>query len=74
MNKIDKRSSLTKEIFKTTVEIQKKFPELYELLDETPSIFFFYRKNISISDLRQYLVSLIMQQKSFEKSIGTIRH
>lgn len=44
MNKIDKRSSLTKEIFKTTVEIQKKFPELYELLDETPLFFFFYRK------------------------------
>ncbi|GEN66471.1 MULTISPECIES: hypothetical protein [Chryseobacterium] len=74
MNKIDKRSSLTKEIFKTTVEIQKKFPELYELLDETPLFFSFTEKNISISDLRQYLVSLIMQQKSFEKSIGTIRH
>ncbi|MBL3547105.1 MULTISPECIES: hypothetical protein [Chryseobacterium] len=74
MNKIDKRSSLTKEIFKTTVEIQKKFPELYELLDETPLFFSFTEKNITITDLRQYLVSLIMQQKSFEKSIGTIRH
>lgn len=74
MNKIDKRSSLTKEIFKTTVEIQKNFPELYELLDETPLFFSFTEKNITITDLRQYLVSLIMQQKSFEKSIGTIRH
>jgi hypothetical protein len=67
MNKADTISILTKKIFKKTVEIQKEFPELYELLDETPLFFSFAEKNITIRDLRQYLISLIMQQKSFEK-------
>ncbi|MGE8431198.1 hypothetical protein [Chryseobacterium joostei] len=67
MNKIDNISSLTRKIFQTTAEIQKEFPELYELLDETPLFFSFAEKNITIKDLRQYLISLRMQQKSFEK-------
>ncbi|MGE8556670.1 MAG: hypothetical protein ACN6OB_22335 [Chryseobacterium jejuense] len=71
MNNVDTISILTKKIFKKTVEIQKEFPELYELLDETPLFFSFAEKNITIKDLRQYLISLIIQQKSFEK--GTIK-
>ncbi|WP_106915337.1 hypothetical protein [Chryseobacterium aurantiacum] len=67
MNKMNNISSLTRKIFKTTVEIQKKFPELYELLDETPLFFSAKEKNITIKDLRQYLISLRVQQKSFEK-------
>ncbi|MDW9383059.1 MULTISPECIES: hypothetical protein [Chryseobacterium] len=67
MNNIDTISVLTKKILKKTVEIQKEFPELYDLLDETPLFFSFTEKNITIRDLRQYLISLIRQQKSFEK-------
>jgi hypothetical protein len=69
MNNVDTISILTKKIFKKTVEIQKEFPELYELLDETPLFFSAKEKNITIKDLRQYLISLIIQQKSFEKGI-----
>lgn len=69
MNNPDTQSILTKRILKKTVEIQKKFPELYELLDETPLFFSFAEKNITIKDLRQYLISLITQQKSFEQGI-----
>ncbi|MBP1165308.1 hypothetical protein SAMN06265171_101643 [Chryseobacterium rhizoplanae] len=67
MNNLDTLSILTKKILKKTVEIQKEFPELYELLDETPLFFSFAEKNITIRDLRQYLISLIIQQKAFEK-------
>ena len=67
MNNPDTLSILTKKILKKTVEIQKEFPELYELLDETPLFFSFTEKNITIRDLRQYLISLIIQQKAFEK-------
>ncbi|MDR6919790.1 MULTISPECIES: hypothetical protein [Chryseobacterium] len=71
MNKVDTISFLTKKILKKTIEIQKEFPELYDLLDETPLFFSFAEKNITIRDLRQYLISLIIQKKSFEK--GTIK-
>lgn len=67
MNNLNTISILTKKILKKTVEIQKEFPELYELLDETPLFFSVTEKNITIRDLRQYLISLIIQQKSFEK-------
>lgn len=67
MNNLNTLSILTKKILKKTVEIQKEFPELYELLDETPLFFSFTEKDITIRDLRQYLISLIMQQKAFEK-------
>lgn len=67
MNNLNTISILTKKILKKTVEIQKEFPELYELLDETPLFFSVTVKNITIRDLRQYLISLIIQQKSFEK-------
>jgi predicted transposase YbfD/YdcC len=72
MNKVHTVSILTKRILKKTLEIQKKFPELYELLDETPLFFSFTEKDITIKDLRQYLISLSMQQKSFEKRIKKI--
>ncbi|PWN60894.1 hypothetical protein C1634_012545 [Chryseobacterium viscerum] len=72
MNKVHTVSILTKRIFKKTLEIQKKFPELYELLDETPLFFSFTEKDITVKDLRQYLISLSMQQKSFEKRIKKI--
>ncbi|PRB06059.1 hypothetical protein CQ046_02470 [Chryseobacterium sp. MYb7] len=67
MNKVEITSILTKRIFKKTLEIQKNYPELYELLDETPLFFSFTEKDITIKDLRQYLISLIMQKKYFEK-------
>ncbi|PTT42868.1 hypothetical protein DBR28_01815 [Chryseobacterium sp. HMWF028] len=69
MNKVEIVSILTKRIFKKTLEIQKNYPELYELLDETPLFFSFTEKDITIKDLRQYLTSLIMQKKYFEKRI-----
>jgi hypothetical protein len=71
---LDNKSSLTKKIFKITSEIQKEFPELYELLDETPLFFSFAGKNITSKDLRQYLISLRTQQKSFENSIDKIKN
>lgn len=67
MNKVEITSILTKRIFKKTLEIQKNYPELYELLDETSLFFSFTEKDITIKDLRQYLISLIMQKKYFEK-------
>ncbi|MCP1297921.1 hypothetical protein NK356_01875 [Chryseobacterium sp. S0630] len=67
MNKVEITSILTKRIFKKTLEIQKNYPELYELLDETPLFFSFAEKDITIKDLKQYLISLIMQKKYFEK-------
>ncbi len=67
MSNLNTISILTKKILKKTVEIQKEFPELYELLNETPLFFSFAEKNITIRDLKQYLISLIAQQKSFEK-------
>ncbi len=71
MNNIDTLSILTKKIIQKTVEIQREFPELYNLLDETPLFFSFTDKEITTRDLRQYLISLIIQQKYFEK--GTIK-
>lgn len=67
MNNVDTLSVLTKKILKKTVEIQKEFPELYELLDETPIFFSFTDKEITTRDLRRYLISLIIQHKDFEK-------
>ncbi|KFF00530.1 hypothetical protein IX39_07770 [Chryseobacterium formosense] len=69
MNNVNIISILTKKILKKTVEIQKEFPELYKLLDETPLFFSAKEKNITSKDLRQYLISLKIQQKSFEKGI-----
>jgi len=67
MNNVDTLSVLTKKILKKTVEIQREFPELYELLDETPIFFSFTDKEITTRDLRRYLISLIIQHKDFEK-------
>lgn len=50
MNNLNTIFILTKKIFKKTVEIQKEFSELYELLDETPLFFSFSEKNITIKD------------------------
>ncbi|MDQ0781284.1 hypothetical protein [Chryseobacterium sp. W4I1] len=69
MNNVDIISILTKRILKKTVEIQREFPELYELLDETPQFSSAKEKNITVRDLRQYLISLIIQQKSFKKRL-----
>lgn len=69
MNNVDIISILTKKILKKTVEIQKEFPELYKLLDENPLFFSAKEKNITSKDLRQYFITLKIQQKSFEKGI-----
>ncbi|RKT01946.1 hypothetical protein BCF58_1175 [Chryseobacterium defluvii] len=68
MNKNDNIQWLTKKILKITVEIQKKFPELYDLLNETPLFLSDRKRKITIEDFRQYLLSIRMQQKTFEKN------
>ncbi|ASW75802.1 hypothetical protein IQ37_01930 [Chryseobacterium piperi] len=64
-----KKSYLTKEILRITLEIQTQFPELYVLLSETPLIPSKHQEEINLNDLRQYLFSIIKQKKDFEKGI-----
>lgn len=68
MKKLQKE--LLDEIFETTRVIQKRFPELYKNLQETP---LFLQENependLSTHDFRQYLESLKKQLATFEKT------
>lgn len=58
---------LMNKIFATTAIIQKKFPELYIHLSETPLFLFYNDKDIGIINFEQYLESLTIQLSVFEK-------
>lgn len=68
MNKNDKIQDLMNDILITTMRIQKKCPELYILLTETPLVFTYSNSRITAYELKQYLSSLKMQLKTFEFS------
>ena len=68
MNKNDKIQDLMNDILITTMRIQKKCPELYILLTETPLVFTYSNSRITAHELKQYLSSLKMQLKTFEFS------
>lgn len=59
---------LEKQIFRVTYIIQQKFPQLYELLNETPLFLSYQEKEITIKELSQYLESLIAQLKTYEQN------
>ncbi len=67
MAKINDIKNLTRDILKVTSKIQEKFPELYVLLGETPLFLNRSKRTIETSDFEQYLTSLKMQLKTFEK-------
>jgi Ni,Fe-hydrogenase III large subunit len=60
------QNTLMADIFVTTTKIQKKFPELYENLWETP-LFLSRKRGLGTVDFEQYLESLKTQLKTFEK-------
>lgn len=66
MNKNDKIQGLMNDILITTMRIQKKCPELYILLMETPLVFTYTSSRITAHELKQYLSSIKMQLKTFE--------
>ena len=55
------------EIFEITTIIQKKHPELYLNLNETPLFLTYKKDDLSLIDLEQYLESLKVQLNTFEK-------
>jgi septation ring formation regulator EzrA len=61
------QNTLMEDIFVMTAIIQKKFPELYENLRETPLFLSEKRKDIGTVDFEHYLDSLKTQLKTFEK-------
>lgn len=67
MSKESNIQNLTEEILNVTSKIQEKFPELYKLLNETPLFISYEYKGIRDIDLEQYLESLKIQFRTFEK-------
>jgi len=61
------QNKLTKEILLVTMMIQKSYPELYNLLSETPLFISSAKKEIKVVDFEQYLESLKMQLNTFSK-------
>lgn len=66
MSKNDKIQGLMNDILITTMRIQKKYPELYILLIETPLVYTYSGSQITAPELKQYLSSIRMQLKTFE--------
>lgn len=61
------QENLTNEIFIVTAIIQKKYPEIYLLLSETPLFLSCKKNKVCICDLEQYLESIKMQLKIFDE-------
>lgn len=60
---------LLEKILKATVYIQRDFPWLYNLLDETPLLLKNFKKvNISKKDLKTYLEELVSQIDYYKKT------
>lgn len=60
---------LLEKILKATVYIQRDFPWLYNLLDETPLLLKNFKKvNISKKDLKIYLEELVSQIDYYKKT------
>lgn len=55
------------EIFTVTGKIQNGFPELYELLSETPVSITCHNKEIQMDDYREYLETIHIQFTNFEE-------
>jgi hypothetical protein len=56
------------EIFQATEQIQKKFPEHYQYLSETPLFMFDKQKGVGNVDFEHYLASLVAQLAAFEQA------
>lgn len=73
MNNTTNIRKLTILIFEVTQKIHEKFPELYQLLSETPLFSSEGRTTINISDLGKYLNTLKKQLRIFEKERSSNR-
>ncbi|HLP95087.1 MAG TPA: hypothetical protein VK168_13680 [Saprospiraceae bacterium] len=62
---------LLDEIFTITLKIQVKFPELYQVLSETPLFQTEAESNMLDADFEHYLESLKYQMKDFETNSAT---
>lgn len=60
---------LMQEIFETTINIQNQYPELYNLLLETPLILSYNEAGISDEACKQYLESLQLEMQKFTEKI-----
>ncbi len=58
---------LTNEILTVTMEIGDKYPELYNLLDETPFHISIDKKGIQPNCLEEYLNTIRSQLKDYKK-------
>lgn len=66
MNKGAKSQSLMREIVKVTSQIQVQFPELYNLLNETPQLYSKSQNCPFAEDLAFYLNSITLQLNGFK--------
>lgn len=62
-----KSTALINEIFKVTATIQKEFPELYKLLNETP-LYRLSNDHTGVPDFETYLKSLKAQLEAFRNA------
>jgi hypothetical protein len=67
------QENLTSQIFTVTAIIQKKHPELYLLLNETPLFLSCKKNNVCIWDLEQYLESIKIQLITFGKVNASVK-
>lgn len=68
MKKLNSIQQVSDQIFITTMRIQKRYPSLYNVLNETPLEFGYNSNHISIIELKQYLSTLHMQFQTFDLS------
>ncbi|MFY7672024.1 hypothetical protein ACOSP6_13140 [Tenacibaculum sp. MEBiC06402] len=66
MKTIQKTKELTDCILLVTMEIKDKFPELYQLLDETPFLISVHDKGIEAISLEEYLNTIRYQLKDYK--------
>lgn len=66
MSSNEHKNHLVDKIIEVTVKIQKRFPELYCQLHETPVTFYHKSHVISAEEYHCYLESLILQLLTFE--------
>ncbi|TCP23615.1 hypothetical protein EV195_10885 [Tenacibaculum skagerrakense] len=69
MKTIQKTKELTDCILLVTMEIKDKFPELYQLLDETPFLSSVQDKGIEAISLEEYLNTIRYQLKDYKNNL-----